>query len=68
VASGLLVGGILLILGVALGFTNYLVDMQIPPRAVDWTTATVHSRLLFLLLLNLFLLIVGCRWTSIRQS
>ncbi len=57
---GLLVGGILLILGVALGFTNYLVDMQVPARAVEWTTATVHSPLLFLLLLNLFLLIVGC--------
>jgi C4-dicarboxylate transporter DctM subunit len=57
---GLLIGGILLILGVALGFTNYLVDMQIPARAVDWTTANVHSRILFLLLLNLFLLIVGC--------
>ena len=56
----LLVGGILLILGVALGFTNYLVDAEIPARAVDWTTAVVHSRILFLLLLNLFLLIVGC--------
>ncbi len=34
---GLLIGGILLILGVALGFTNYLVDAEIPARAVDWT-------------------------------
>jgi C4-dicarboxylate transporter DctM subunit len=57
---GLLVGGILLILGVALGFTNYLVDVQIPARAIEWTTGAIHSPLLFLLLLNLFLLIVGC--------
>jgi tripartite ATP-independent transporter DctM subunit len=57
---GLLVGGVLLILGVALGFTNYLVDAQIPMRALDWVTATIHSRWLFLLLLNGFLLIVGC--------
>jgi C4-dicarboxylate transporter DctM subunit len=57
---GLLVGGVLLILGVALGFTNYLVDAQIPSRAVDWVTGSIQSRWLFLLLLNLFLLVVGC--------
>jgi tripartite ATP-independent transporter DctM subunit len=57
---GLLIGGILLILGVALGFTNYLVTAEVPARAVEWTTNTIHSPLLFLLLLNVFLLIVGC--------
>jgi len=57
---GLLIGGVLLILGVSLGFTNYLVDAEIPARAVAWTTATIHSPFLFLLLLNLFLLVVGC--------
>lgn len=57
---GLLVGGILLILGVALGFTNYLVDAQIPERAVQWVTGTIDSRWAFLLALNLFLLVAGC--------
>ncbi len=57
--SGVLVGGVLLILGVALGFTNYLAFAEIPARAVDWVTATVHSKIAFLLLLNLFLLVVG---------
>jgi tripartite ATP-independent transporter DctM subunit len=57
---GLLVGGVLLILGVALGLTNYLVDAQVPMHAVEWTTQTIHSPLTFLLLLNLFLLLVGC--------
>lgn len=57
---GLLIGGVLLILGVSLGFTNYLVDAEIPARAVKWTTSTIHSPFLFLLLLNLFLLVVGC--------
>jgi C4-dicarboxylate transporter, DctM subunit len=57
---GLLVGGVLLILGVALGFTNYLIDAQIPNRAVEWVTGTVHSKYTFLLALNLCLLIVGC--------
>jgi len=57
---GLLVGGVLLILGVALGFTNYLVDARIPERAVDWVTAAIDSRWLFLIALNLFLLLAGC--------
>ena len=57
---GLLVGGVLLILGVALGFTNYLIDAQIPSRAVEWVTGTVHSKYAFLLVLNLCLLVVGC--------
>jgi C4-dicarboxylate transporter, DctM subunit len=57
---GLLIGGVLLILGVSLGFTNYLVDAEVPAHAVAWATHNIHSPVLFLLLLNLFLLIVGC--------
>ncbi len=57
---GVLVGGVLLILGVALGFTNYLIDAQIPTRAVEWVTHTVHSKYTFLLALNACLLAVGC--------
>ena len=57
---GLLVGGVLLILGVALGFTNYLVDAQIPSRAAEWVTGAVQSKYVFLLAVNLFLLAVGC--------
>jgi tripartite ATP-independent transporter DctM subunit len=57
---GLVIGGVLLILGVALGFTNYLVDAQVPSQAVEWTTHAIHSRVVFLLALNAFLLIVGC--------
>ncbi len=57
---GLLVGGVLLILGVALGFTNYLIDAQIPGHAVEWVTGTVHSKYAFLLALNVCLLLVGC--------
>jgi tripartite ATP-independent transporter DctM subunit len=57
---GLLVGGVLLILGVAMGFTNYLVDAQVPDRAVDWVQGSIESRWVFLLTLNAFLLVVGC--------
>ena len=54
-----IVGGILLILGVALGFTNYLIDAEIPSRLIDWVQSHVQSKYLFLLLLNLALLVVG---------
>jgi tripartite ATP-independent transporter DctM subunit len=57
---GILVGGVLMILGVALGFTNYLVDAEVPAKAVAWVKGTIDSKLVFLLLLNLFLLLVGC--------
>lgn len=57
---GLLVGGILLILGVALGLTNYLVDAQLPDIIIEWVTANIESKWTFLLALNLFLLVVGC--------
>ncbi|MBK8477644.1 MAG: TRAP transporter large permease subunit [Opitutaceae bacterium] len=56
---GLLVGGVMLILGVALGFTHYLVDAQIPDVAVAWATTTIHSKWIFLLGLNVVLLVVG---------
>jgi C4-dicarboxylate transporter, DctM subunit len=56
---GLLIGGVLLILGVALGFTYYLVDAQLPDKLVELATQMVHSKWLFLLGLNVVLLFVG---------
>ncbi|MFI4890587.1 MAG: TRAP transporter large permease subunit [Steroidobacterales bacterium] len=57
---GLLTGGILLILGSAMGLTNYLVTAEIPEQLTSWVAAHVHSPLLFLMALNVALLIVGC--------
>lgn len=57
---GLLVGGILLILGVALGLTNFLVDAQVPDQVTEWVTANIESRWIFLLALTLCLLLIGC--------
>jgi C4-dicarboxylate transporter, DctM subunit len=54
-----LVGSILLILAVASGLTDYFVDARITQTLVDWTTSHIHSHLVFLLCLNLFLLLVG---------
>ena len=56
---GLLVGGVLLILGVALGFTHFMVDAQVPDTLVEWSTKSIHSKWLFLLGLNIVLLLVG---------
>lgn len=56
---GLLIGGVLLILGVAMGFTNYLVDAQVPTLAAEWVAANIESRWMFLLLLNVLLIAVG---------
>jgi tripartite ATP-independent transporter DctM subunit len=56
---GILVGGVLLILGVSLGFTNDMVDAQIPAKLAQWVGDTVHSQWLFLLMVNVMLLFVG---------
>ena len=48
-----------MILGCALGLTNFLVDAEIPMRILDWVQRYIQSRTLFLLALNVLLLIVG---------
>ncbi len=55
-----LVGGILLILCCALGFTNYLVDEEVPLKIFALMREFLHDKYSFLLFLNIFLLIVGC--------
>ena len=54
-----LVGSILIILGVAMGLTNLLIDSQLPMRLLQLVTDNVSSQLQFLILLNIFLLVVG---------
>ncbi len=54
------VGSVMLILGVAVGLTGYLVNAQVPAELLDWTRDHVSSRAAFLLGLNGFLLVVGC--------
>jgi tripartite ATP-independent transporter DctM subunit len=56
---GILVGGVLLILGVSLGFTNDMVDAQVPAKLAAWVHETVHSQWVFLLMVNLMLIVVG---------
>ncbi len=55
-----LVGGVLIILGVAMGLTNYIVDAKLPDLILTTVKSMISSKIVFLLILNLFLLIVGC--------
>jgi tripartite ATP-independent transporter DctM subunit len=59
VQSAVLVGAVVILMGVALGLTNYLVDQQIPEALVDWVQRHFHSQWAFLLALNAMLLVLG---------
>ncbi|HHM04404.1 MAG TPA: TRAP transporter large permease subunit [Gammaproteobacteria bacterium] len=57
--SMILVGAVLVILGVSLASTNYLIDAEVPTRLFETIKAHISSPLTFLLLLNVFLLVLG---------
>jgi C4-dicarboxylate transporter DctM subunit len=57
--SMILIGAIMVILGVSLASTNYLIDAEVPTRIFESIQTRVDSPLAFLLLLNIFLLILG---------
>ena len=54
-----LLGGVMIILCVALGLTSYLVDAEVPKRLAEWVCLHVHSQAFFLFGLNVFLICVG---------
>ena len=58
--SSVLVGGIIVIIGMALSFTNYLIEQEVPAYLVSQLKLYITSKFAFLLVLNVFLLIVGC--------
>lgn len=57
--SMMLVGAIFVVLGTALGLTNYFIDQQIPMQMFQFIHHFVSSQLVFLILLNLFLLVIN---------
>jgi C4-dicarboxylate transporter DctM subunit len=57
--SMVMVGGILLILGVSLASTNFLIDAEVPMRLFDIIQAHISSKIAFLILLNILLLMLG---------
>jgi C4-dicarboxylate transporter, DctM subunit len=57
--SMVLVGGIMIILGVSLASTNLMIDTDVPTRLFDLIRQHIDNKLTFLILLNIFLLILG---------
>lgn len=60
VKTVVMVGSIIIILGAALAFNSLLVDQQVPSKILLWIQGHVESKFVFLLILNIFLLFVGC--------
>lgn len=54
-----LIGGVMLILGMALGLTNFLVDAGIPDQAIDWVQSYIQSPQAFLLAAVCFIALAG---------
>ena len=59
VRSMMLFGGIMVILGASMASTNFLIDQEVPMRLFEFIRQYISSKYTFLLLLNIFLLIVG---------
>lgn len=58
-SSMVLVGAILVMMGAALGLTNYLIDQEIPKALFDFISTYVSSKVVFLIVLNIFILIMN---------
>lgn len=54
-----LVGAVLMIIGVAMGLTNFLIDQEVPNKLFAMTQEFIQSPTMFLVVLNVFLIIVG---------
>ncbi len=60
VHSMVTVGALLIVLGAALGLTNFLVDQKVPQLIMDIIGSQITNKIVFIMILNIFLLIVGC--------
>jgi C4-dicarboxylate transporter, DctM subunit len=58
--SSVVMGSLLLIIVLAITFNQFLVFQEVPNMAADWVKSHVDSKLSFLILVNLFLLLLGC--------
>jgi C4-dicarboxylate transporter DctM subunit len=60
IKSVTMMGGLIVILGAALAFNSFLVDQEVPMKILRLIQTHVENRIVFLIVLNLFLLVVGC--------
>ena len=58
--SAVVMGSLLLIVVLAIAFNGYLVFEKIPDQAAEWVKSHVDSRVQFLIMVNILLLIIGC--------
>jgi len=58
--SGVMMGSLFLIIVLAMAFNKFLAERYIPQQAAEWLGNHVHSQWQFILLVNLFLLAIGC--------
>jgi len=58
--SAVIMGALLLIVVLAIAFNQFLVNAEVPKMAADWVASHVDSKLKFLIMVNIFLLLVGC--------
>lgn len=59
VTAATLVGAVVIVLGIAMGLSSWLVDAEVPTNLLEWTTEHVKSPWIFLLALNVGLLVFG---------
>jgi TRAP-type C4-dicarboxylate transport system permease large subunit len=59
IESMTLVGAILTIMACAVGFTGFLIQAQVPMKLLEMMQSIISSQFIFLLVLNIFLVIVG---------
>jgi tripartite ATP-independent transporter DctM subunit len=58
-SAATLIGAVVILLGLAMGLTNWLVQNDVPTAMLEWTQTHIHSQVVFLLVLNLALLVLG---------
>ncbi len=60
IEAGVLTGSIIAILGFATGFSGYLIDEDVPTKLIESLNHVSQNKYVFLMIMNLFLLGVGC--------
>ena len=58
--SGMMMGSLFLILVLAIAFNRFLTVEQVPQQAADWLVSHIDSKMTFIILVNIFLLVLGC--------
>ncbi len=59
-STGLINGATSFLIGLSMAFASYLAMAQIPAKIAAWLTTFVDSPFLLLMIINVFLLVIGC--------